>query len=319
MREPVDGGTAQLLVGRFDPFSPPEVDPLLEATHAVTGGLPPGLEVGTTGPDSWRAMPVVCAVIAERVSSSDATVKQCLDALALGRDLARGGGIVGISAAWQLSRAVFEPCGRLLVSADPETQAQSMEALSRVVDGAPTLARAFREADLDAQVHLFGTWMRPQDVAALSPSIRAGAAEARTLPSGFFARQQLLGVWSKMSKTTHAAMDALELPAAERDRTLEQLEASVATPSLGFQPGWRAAMAQHEDRLTLLRMLRLAVQLSMTQTKTSRWPALSEVEAGDFMLTTTDAAAPRTGAGATLKTRSTSAQLMLSVPWRVWP
>lgn len=309
-RELIDDATAHTFVGLFDPTATPRPEALLAATHAVTGGLPPGLDVGTVGVDSWRAVPAVSNALAERLSAPDATLPMCLDALAVGRDLARGGGTVGGLAALELSRVVFTACAKKVATATPDQQTEAAAALTRILDGAPSLARALREADLDAQVHLFGRWMRPQDLAELAPPIQVAARSARELPTGFIERQALLGVWSRMSKTTHAAMDALELPQAERDRNLEQLEAKVDTQSLGLKTGWRAAIEHHEDRLMLLRMLRLAAQLSVHQATAQQWPSLSEVDAGDFSL------AGEKGAAATLTARSARMPLSLALPWR---
>ncbi len=309
-RELIDDATAHTFEGLFDPTSTPRPDALLAATHAVRGGLPPGLEVGTLGVDSWRAVPAVSSALAERLRAPDATLPMCLDALAVGRDLARGGGTVGGSAALELSRAAFNSCAHVVATATTDQQTDAAAALTRILDGAPTLARAFREADLDAQVHLFGRWMRPQDLAELAPPIQAAAQAAQELPTGFIERQELLGVWSRMSKTTHAAMDALELPAVERDQTLELLEAKVDTQSVGLKTGWRAAIAHHEDRLILLRMLRLAAQLSLHQASAQQWPALSEVDSGDFSI------AGEKGAAATLTTRCKRLPLSIALPWK---
>ncbi len=270
---PLDAGSAELLTGLFDPAAPVKLDALLEATHAATGGLPPGLAIATTGRDAWQA----ATTVADTLAAAELSGPQCLDALALARDLARGGGTLGIAAAAQLTDRVFPRCARVLIRAPAEGQAQALEAL---IDGAPSLARAFREADLDLQVHTFGGWMRPEDIAELPAEIQRAAHEAKALPSAFFERQALLGVWAKLSKTTHAAMTALELPAAERDRALEALEAKIETPSIGVSAGWRSAIANHERRLMLLRMLHLGTRLALDPSQ-----RLSEVEAGDFTLT----------------------------------
>ena len=283
---PLEGSTAQHLAGLFDPKEPPNIDALLAATHAREGGLPPGLALATAGPDSWAAVPAVAAALTARLAQSDATHQTCLDALALGRELARGGGTLGIAAALTMTEASFRPCGPLLTEHLSEPQrTEVITSLTRIFDGAPTLARAFREADLDVQVRLFGRWMRPEDLSELPATTQKAAHEARELPTAFFERQALLGQWTKLSKTTHAAMDALEQPATERTRLLGQLEAKVETPSLSFTPGWRTAIAQHERRLTLLRMLQLAARLTLAHATSHHWPALSDVEASELTLT----------------------------------
>ena len=302
VRAPLDGGTDTLLAGLFDLTAPPRVDEALRATHAAEGGLPPGLAIATVGPDSWAGVSALTAQLPTRIDSLDA----CLDALALGRDLARGGGLLGITAATRLTEVALEPCGSVLTRAPPEQQATATEALSQLLDGAPTLARAFREADLDLQVHTFGRWMRDEDLAELPAPMREAARRGRELPTAFLERQSLLGLWTRMSKTTHAAMDALELPPAERERVLEQLETRLDTPSVGVSAGWRAAIVSHERRLTLLRMLRLATAMTITEAKTHRWPALSEVERGDFSLAQDQAGS------VTLSLRSASTHLTLT-------
>lgn len=299
-----EGATAQRFVGLFDPAAPARIDALLEATHAQAGGLPPGLEVGTAGRDSWAAVPAVANALQRRVEEPSATETTCLDALAVGRDLARGGGTLGLSAGLVVTQAIFPRCGALLTSASPERQALALTALTQLLAGSPTLARAFREGDLDAQIHTFGRWMRPQDVEALSPAIQQAARTAQVLSTHFWKRQALLGVWVRASKTTHAAMNALVLPAAERDQVLERLEGLIDTPSVGLLTGWRTAIAQHERRLALLRLLHLATRFSFEEGSTRRWPALSAVESGDFTLVRTDDTA-------TLTLRDTAFQLTL--------
>ena len=280
VREPIDGSTATLFAGLFDPNAPPRIDEVLRATHASHGGLPPGLAIATVGRDSWAGVRSMTQQLSPRIDS----IESCLDALALGRDLARGSGLLGITAATQVTEQVLEPCSTVLTRASLERQPEAIEALTQLLDGAPSLARAFREGDLDLQLHTFGRWMREEDLAELPAPIQEAARQGRELPTAFLERQSLLGLWTRMSKTTHAAMDALELPPAERERALEQLEARIETPALSLTAGWRAGIVSHERRLTLLRMLRLATQLTVTQAESGQWPALTEVERGDFTL-----------------------------------
>ena len=296
----LDAGTDVLLRGLFTLDRAPRVDQLLEATHASRGGLPPGMSLGTTGADSWSATPSVAQALAQRLALADATPEHCLDALALGRDLARGGGTTGLSAALQLTEAVFTSCAQLLTR---HPEARSHEPLIAIIDGAPTLARAFREADLDLQLRTFGSWMRPQDIAELTLEQQRVAQTARVLPTAFFERHSLLASWSTLSKTTHAAMESLSRPPLERELILEALEAKAAIPLLGISMHWRSAITSHERRLGLLRMLSLAADL----TRTTPMRALTEVEAGDHLLVCETARC-------TLTLREDTVQTAISLP-----
>ncbi len=191
---------------------------LLGCAHADVG-LPDGLAWGTFGAldysaaDSW--LKTSTAVL--QLPRAD-LLDVCAGTLLFSEQLARQGGAPGERYASRLALLTAPVCAAVKASAlERSNAAARFDALQPF-----PLSRLVRTLSLDAQLRRFGSWMRPDDLAALPDGRRALAGRAPPPPDGFGEKRSRVGQWLLAQRLTETL--ALAADGDGREAALAELE-----------------------------------------------------------------------------------------------
>lgn len=246
----------------------------LTASRAKNPGAPAELSAMTAG-----ARPDLRPFGLE-ASKAIATVEHCLDALALGRDLAHGGGLEGLYDARDFTFAVTEACGRVLDAAGADEKEAAVDRIQAILRGAPSHRRAMVEAGVDAQLETWGQSMREEDRAALPPAAKALAATAPVFEGGLVERIRLGLRWFRAQRTLHDLVEASGALGGV-DELEASLPAELSRPTSHRPRGLRfhcgaLADARRQDVLQLLISL---IDLERRRRADGSWPARFSITA----------------------------------------
>lgn len=136
---------------------------VLAATHAEAGGLPEGLGVPSNPGHPLQQHGLVALLYAVRLAAletrlqleagqADAAVDTCVDALALGRDVALGGGLLGRMASCTAQDMAFLPCAAALDAASVARKQQALAQLASLRAGLPPFSRTLHEESVQVQL-----------------------------------------------------------------------------------------------------------------------------------------------------------------------
>lgn len=139
---------------------------VLAATHAEAGGLPEGLGVPSSPAHPLQEHGMTALLYAVRLAAletrlqldagqADAAVDTCLDALALGRDMALGGGILGRMASCTAQGMAFRPCAAALDAASVARKQQALDELASLRAGLPPFSRSVHEESVQMQLLVY--------------------------------------------------------------------------------------------------------------------------------------------------------------------
>jgi len=166
---------------------------VLEATRAEQGGLPRAerepMVAGFVYWDLRHALPSTMPVnpdllflarlaaleirfLVDRGQKTEA-VDVCLDALALGREMALGSGVEGRLLSAKAQELAYPPCAAALAAAPVERQRQALEQLTRLRQGWPALDHAVRAEAVACQLYTYGGLLSPEQLDLLPPAARS--------------------------------------------------------------------------------------------------------------------------------------------------
>lgn len=171
----------------------PLVRHVLEATRSEQGGLPRAEREPLVGGfvlwDLRRALPSTMPVRPElfflaRLAALELrflldqgrkaeAVDVCLDALALGREMALGSGVEGRLLSARAQERAYRPCAEALAAAPVERQRQAIEQLTKLRQGWPALEHAVRAEAVACQLYTFGGLLSPEQLELLPPAARS--------------------------------------------------------------------------------------------------------------------------------------------------
>ncbi|WP_224365285.1 hypothetical protein [Hyalangium versicolor] len=270
---------------------------VLAATHAETGGLPSGanslnrsdsLQSGGMGAIA-RVVHLAALEVWELLSRGHPVeaMNTCLDALALSRELALGGGLYGSKLSAQSQEIVYPSCAAALDAVPLGRKREALEQLSRLQRGFPPPSRLLREESVFLQLRTFGPDFLPLEALSRLPPA------AKTLVhggGGWFFFTSRVGhplvrryIWRRNVSLFDQMMAVADLPPDERQRAFARIDADHAL--LADYPGAVSARTFHRELAHLepqhLRAVALAtlVQVDITRTEQGRWPTTLPADA----------------------------------------
>jgi hypothetical protein len=150
----------------------------------------------------------------------DDAVAACVDAIALGRDMALSGAIFGDRAGAKLVSAVIERCDAVFAAADAVWRRSTVVALERIVAGWPTICELMRLEQVSFHLRAFGPFLSDARRAKLPP-------EAATVPRSPRASRWLglasTYTWWRFERNDRAVLSSCDAPPAVRARLLDEL------------------------------------------------------------------------------------------------
>ncbi|WP_375756446.1 hypothetical protein [Corallococcus exercitus] len=201
---------------------------VLAATHAESGGLPEDLRP-LSGPEASRRDVLLQSLrhVVEEAAletrllvsrgEADAAVDTCVDTLALSRELALGGGLLGQRlSATGYSRA-WRACADALDAASLARKRQAISQLTRLQEGFPPVSLTLHEEAVAAQLHAFRDLLSDEARAGLPPSW----SDAPALPGALSRQLQ----WRQWVEDADRLLAVADQPAEDRRRSLAALEA----------------------------------------------------------------------------------------------
>ncbi|MBN8229317.1 hypothetical protein JYK02_17550 [Corallococcus macrosporus] len=269
---------------------------VLAATHAESGGLPEDLRP-LSGPETSRRDALLqalrhvldVAALETRLlvarGEADAAVDTCVDTLALSRELALGGGLVGLRLSADGFARAWRACADALDAASLIRKRQALSQLTRLHEGFPPVSLTLHEEAVAAQLHAFRDLLSDEARAALP----AAWFDAPPLPGPLSRRIQ----WRQWVEDADRLLAVVDQPADDRRRSLAALEArkggelfrQAEAPSVRLSP---------EDVEALdLRALRTEALIALTEAdvahaQTGQWPRVLPTRTTSLVLKPVD-------------------------------
>lgn len=276
-----------------------QLDRVLAASHAAHADLGPdhdpfGPLVGTT----WLGVQAAAKHAAVRIwmaptpGERSRLLSSCLDGMALGRDAAVSGGLIG-----RMTRAavvaLLQPACGAAVDAAPAPEAwDAAERLRLIRDAVPSFGAMLREEGLQVQLLTYGHALSDTDRAMLLDRPRAFANDGSMAPDSFSGRLRSRAAWRDLRAFQGEVAAVGFLPVSERDaafaalagthRVLRYLLASPGDPD----PVQSYARYSRLDVSAGLRLdlLVAAIAAREFQRRHDRWPASAEALASSGLL-----------------------------------
>ncbi len=261
------------------------MEQVLAATHAEDGGLPEGLG-GLDSPKHPHAAygrlalghVVRLASLETRVrlegGRAAEAVDTCLDALALSRELALGGGLMGHMLSAAGYDVMYRPCAEALDAAPVERKRSAVSQLSRLAEGLAPFSRTLREESASVQLEYYGG-MFPRELLGTLP---AGARDvALAAPGEALGPVDTRLSWRRTVKLFDALEAVADLEAESRRRAFQAVAAEEAAALYSVEGPEVAAYERYADRAERLRFqhdaLTALLEADLERARTGHWPA----------------------------------------------
>ncbi|NOJ91737.1 hypothetical protein HMI51_02095 [Corallococcus coralloides] len=253
---------------------------VLAATHAESGGLPEDLRP-LAGPEVSRRDALIhalrhvvedAALETRRLVSrgeADPAVDTCLDTLALSRELALGGGLVGQRLSAAGYARMWRPCTDAIDAASLSRKRQAISQLTRLHEGFPPVSLTLHEESVAAQLHAFRDLLSEDTRAALPPTW----SDAPGQPSALSRRLQ----WRQWVEDADRLLAVADQPAEERRRSLAALEARKAGEYFRQAEAPSVRLSPEDLEALELRALRSEALIALAEVDVARaekgqWP-----------------------------------------------
>ncbi|RKI02303.1 hypothetical protein D7Y13_24940, partial [Corallococcus praedator] len=270
---------------------------VLAATHAESGGLPEELRP-LSGPDVARRDALAQALrrVLEQAAletrllvaggDADLAVDTCVDALALSRELALGGGLVGQRLSVNGYARTWRACADALDAASVVRKRQAAAQLTRLHEGFPPPSLTLHEESLATQLTTFRDLMSDDARSLLPPSW----TDAPSLP-GALSRRLRWRQWVTDSDRLRAVVDQ---PAEARRRAMGALEAQKAREHLRQEEAPATRLASEDLEALELRALRSEALIALAEVDATRaekgqWPKTLATKTPSLVLESVDA------------------------------
>ena len=205
-----------------------DLDGVLLGTHAERADLAPADDpfMPSNGA-TWAGYQLAARLSAVRVRAalasgrSDAAARDCLDGLALGRDAAIAGALVGRMVRAAAMASVGPPCADAIQALPREERRVVAARVRGIRDAVPGLEAMVREEALQTQLLVYGSQLAAASRAQLLERPRAWASQST--PPGLW--QRLLGraAWRGLRGAYDELIRLAALHGADRDRAFEEL------------------------------------------------------------------------------------------------
>ncbi|WP_404365544.1 hypothetical protein ACIHQR_34910 [Corallococcus coralloides] len=253
---------------------------VLAATHAESGGLPEDLRP-LSGPELSRRDALIHALrrVVEDAAlqtrrlvargEADAAVDTCVDTLALSRELALGGGLVGLRLSAAGYARAWRPCADALDAASLTRKRQAVSQLTRLHEGFPPVSLTLHEESVAAQLRAFRDLLSDDARAALPPTW----FDAPGQPGALSRRLQ----WRQWVEDADRLLAVVDQPAEERRRALAALEARKAGEYFRQEEAPAVRLSPEDLEALELRALRsealiALVEVDVARAEKGQWP-----------------------------------------------
>ncbi|TSC22962.1 hypothetical protein [Corallococcus sp. Z5C101001] len=253
---------------------------VLAATHAEGGGLPEDLRP-LSGPDMSRrdALTQALRQVMEQAAletrlqvargEADGAVDTCVDALALGRELALGGGLVGQRLSAQGYARTWRACADALDAASLVRKRRAISQLTRLHEGFPPVSLTLHEEAVASQLVAFRDLLSDDARSQLPPTW----FDAPPLPGALSRRHQ----WRQWVEDADRLRAVVDQPSEERRRALESLDAQKATERFRHAEAPAVRLSPEDAEALDLRALRSEALIALAEVDAARaekgqWP-----------------------------------------------
>jgi len=187
----------------------------LRCTHAPGLGQEPGVGAFADwdhprAADGGLLVQTIARLAAIRVLVSTAEARPgdaltvCADGLALSRDSALDGGLIGSMLAVAMTGRLVPACGQALDAASPEQRVRFLEELSRIRKAFPSFADVLEVESVEMQLMAFGGLLTGSELRRLPENARALAAK-HMASTGFLGTVLFWGPFLKQHNALRAA------------------------------------------------------------------------------------------------------------------
>lgn len=297
----------------------PDLDAILAGTRAERADLPVDRDAfmpvrGAT----WKGFQLTALLAGLRTrraleaSRAESAAAACLDGLALGRDAALAGGLVGRMVQVELSRRLVPPCAAAIGALPAGAAREALEQVRRIRDALPPFSTTLSEELVWVELSTYGPALAPSAAARLGP--RAPAILAESTPSSFWARLALRDAWRDVRRHHDLLVGLAQLPPEARDRAIEAAQSKLTellNPLAQVAPPYVHYARRADAGRQLLDALALAAAASIWSAENQSWPEDVELLASSGVLT--DDEAERLD-GAELEATEGAGGLVLTVP-----
>ncbi|RKH64596.1 hypothetical protein [Corallococcus aberystwythensis] len=269
---------------------------VLAATHAESGGLPEDLRP-LSAPETTRRDALLqalrhvvdAAALETRLliarGDVDQAVDTCVDTLALNRELALGGGLLGQRLSANGYARTWRVCADALDAASLPRKRRAISQLTRLHEGFPPVSLTLHEESVAAQLHAFRDLLSDDARAALPPTW----FDAPALPGALSRRLQ----WRQWVEDADRLIAVADQPAEERRRSLEAVEARKAgeyfrqpeAPSVRLSPEDVGALDLRALRSEALIAL---VEVDVARAEKGQWPRALPTRTASLVLKPVD-------------------------------
>jgi hypothetical protein len=275
----------------------PDLDAILAGTRAERADLPADRDVfmpirGAT----WKGFQLAALLAGLRarteleVGRAQSAASACLDGLAMGRDAALGGGLIGRMVQVELSRRLVPPCATAIAALPGGAAREALAQVRRVRDTLPPFSETLREELVWVELSVYGQSLAPSAAARLGP--RAPAILAESTPVSFWARLALRDGWRDVRRHHDLLVALAQLPPEARDRAIEAAQSKLSellNPLTQVAPPYVHYARRADAGRQLLDALALAAAASTWRAENGSWPEDVELLASAGMLTDDEA------------------------------
>jgi len=255
------------------------LDGVLRATHAeradyasVADGFDPS--PGTTGLSFQCAAALAGFRVRAAVAKGDAAraAAECLDGLALARDGAVAGGLIGRMVGVVIVDRLTYPCAEALTALPASQRREAVSRLRALRDAIPGLDALMREEAAWMQLMIHAPDLSAARLAELRQRPRLIAEDGRKSPNSRTMRIGYRIAWPLTRAKYRQLARAAALPPTERDATLEALPSGTSW----YAPGpteFRRYFRRADSALQELDLVILAAEAKFYREDHGAWPS----------------------------------------------
>lgn len=273
----------------------PDLDALLAGTHAERADLPVtpdafSLAEGATWTGYQFAALLAGLRVRRQLAAGDpaAAAMTCLDGLALGRDAAVAGGLVGRMVQVAMARRLAPPCAAALAALPPAAGRELLEPLRTLREALPSFSTTLREETVATDLMGHGNSLPASARSRLGPRARALASQGDSHLS-WPQRLLLRDAWRGSRRHEDELVRAAALDPGAREPAMERLSIELTrrlNPLVAIgAPSYVRYARRAEAGSLLLDALVLTGAAAIWRAESGDWPEDADTLAGAGLLT----------------------------------
>jgi hypothetical protein len=209
-----------------------DLDALLDASHVERADLGPDHDpFGPFKGTSWMGLQAAARHAALRIRTTAPNhavhaLTDCIDGLALGRDAAISGGLVGRMIRAAIVGLLTPSCAEAISASDIGDARVAGQRLRRIRDSTPSFGTTLREEGIQVQLLAYGPGLTTAMKERLLPRPRAFAEDGSMAVPGVLGPLRTRLAWRDLRKLQERLVAIGMLPAPERDAAFAALGTS---------------------------------------------------------------------------------------------